>query len=258
MTRSKNSKMGKTSGVEAIQKHGILLVFPIQNRKEPASLWSSFYPRTAMRWEWDDGADGRVADLWHLREELSRSGKVVYAKWFKNRATFFSPDCFRWVRAVLKGQPGFSAPSADARRIFGIIGDNSPSSMKEVKKAAKSQHGLAGPVVEKSMADLWQRLWITGYGEVDDGAFPSLAVGTSEQLFEKWCDESDGLSAEEGRRKLEKKLGAENLFLKELDRVVKKLQGAPLLEKITQDRPSRTKKLRKLRSVTYEDLVGKT
>lgn len=47
-----------------------------------------------MHWEWDDAGDKRVADLWHLREELSRSGeRVVYTKWFQNRAGLDSGWC---------------------------------------------------------------------------------------------------------------------------------------------------------------------
>jgi len=34
--------------------------FPLNNRKEPLSLWSAFYPRTPMRWEWMTTGDDRV------------------------------------------------------------------------------------------------------------------------------------------------------------------------------------------------------
>lgn len=33
------------------------------------------------------------------------------------------------------------------------------------------------------MKDLFSRLLIVGFGEVEDGAFPSLAVGATELLF---------------------------------------------------------------------------
>jgi hypothetical protein len=52
--------------VALIEKIGILLVYPIENKKEPQSLWSEFFPRTAMRWEWDLNGDDRVVKLWHL------------------------------------------------------------------------------------------------------------------------------------------------------------------------------------------------
>ena len=82
------------TAVGHIEKYGILLVYPIAGKSDPASLWSVAYPRSKMRWEWDDNGDDRVARLWHLREELSRSKKVVYAKWLNGRATFFSREVF--------------------------------------------------------------------------------------------------------------------------------------------------------------------
>lgn len=236
--------------IQFIQKRGALLVFPIQNQKVPASLWSCFYPRTQMRWEWDESGDNRVAELWHLREQLSRSSKVVYAKWYKNRATVFSPECYRWFRSVLHSLPGYAGYSADARRVFSVISDNSPISTKEIKKSAKQQFGMPGPVVEKCFPELWQRLLITGFGEVDDGAFPSLAVGAADRLFESWTEEADALSPEKSRTALVDKLGADSPFLKELDRLVRKFGDSPLAEK----KPG---KKAALRSLTYEDLVGR-
>ena len=69
--------MKTSKAIEAINRNGSLLVFPIQNREEPKSLWSELYPKTKMKWEWDDSADSRVAKLWHLREELSRSKREI-------------------------------------------------------------------------------------------------------------------------------------------------------------------------------------
>jgi hypothetical protein len=99
--------------LEAINKNRILLVYPIKNQKEPASLWSVLYPRSEMVWEWDAGADGRVSSLWILREELSRSGKVIYAKWYQNRATFFSHEAFVNMAAFLRSSAVLSADSGN-------------------------------------------------------------------------------------------------------------------------------------------------
>ncbi len=38
-------------------------------------------------------------------------------------------------------------------------------------------------VFEKSMRTLWPRLLIVGFGEVEDGAFPSLAIGATQTLL---------------------------------------------------------------------------
>ena len=60
-----------------------MLVFPVNNRKDIASLWNEFFPRKKMRWEWDETGDNNVAELWQLRERLSISNQVVYSKWFR-------------------------------------------------------------------------------------------------------------------------------------------------------------------------------
>lgn len=165
-------------------------MYPLDNRPEPLSLWKCFYPRSPMKWEWDSGSDTRVADLWHLREELSRSGKVVYTKWFQGRATFFSERVFVALLSLL-GTPRASKPLGEARELLDILEADSPLSTKALRQAS----GLVGKplesVYQKALKALWERLWIIGYGEVDDGAFPSLAVGATRSLREDlWVEAS--------------------------------------------------------------------
>ena len=74
--------MDMRSAIAKIQRHGILLVFPISNRPEPRSLWSEYFPRKKMRWEWDDSGDNHVGELWSLMKRLSDCKKVVYSKWY--------------------------------------------------------------------------------------------------------------------------------------------------------------------------------
>src|SRR4051812_35309378 len=92
--------MQKKSAISAIERQGILLVYPIKNASDPPSLWGVAHPRKKMRWEWDDSGDDSVADLWHLRMELSTSRKVIYTKWYKGRATFFSLPVFQALLAL--------------------------------------------------------------------------------------------------------------------------------------------------------------
>ena len=73
--------MNQKSAVVKINKNGILLVFPVNNQKQPISLWSEFFPRSKMRWEWDELGDNRVGQLWSLMKKLSDCGEVVYSKW---------------------------------------------------------------------------------------------------------------------------------------------------------------------------------
>jgi hypothetical protein len=214
-------KLGKA--IEHIEKRGLLLVFPIENRPEPRSLWSELHPRSAMRWAWDEGADQRVVSLWHMREALARSRKVVYAKWFKGRAMFFSRDVFRAMLASLRATGGlFRGLPRDAQEILEILDDNSPQSTKELRRAS----GLQGRMLEtqwtNALKALWSRMLIVGAGEVDDGAFPSLAVGSTKLLFEDLWQEA-AIVRPDDEALLERALHDAPSFRKELERVRRSL-----------------------------------
>lgn len=194
--------MGPKSAINAINRHGMLLVYPIHNASEPKSLWSVAYPRTKMKWEWDDSASDKVAELWHLRSELSTSEKVIYTKWFKGRATFFSIPVFRALLALLMRRPNFHALSRTARQVMEALEENSPQSTKALKRAT----GLVGRDLEadyqRALKELWSRLLIVAYGEVEEGAFPSLAVGATRLLFEEIYREAEAMSADEAKAAL--------------------------------------------------------
>jgi hypothetical protein len=209
--------MKKKDAIAAIERHGILLVYPIKNAKEPASLWSALYPRSEMRWEWDAGGDARVASLWHLREELSRSKQVVYAKWYQGRATFFSRDVFTALRSHFLAQP--LPTGREARELLSLLQESSPQSTKQLKRGT----GLLGRALEstyeRAMKQLWQQLLIVGFGEVDEGAFPSLAVGATSLLFEDLEEEAAAMDPARRRKILTAKIEAAPKFAKFFGRV---------------------------------------
>lgn len=196
----------KRKALAAIEKHGVLLVFPIQNRKEPTALWHVLHPRSEMRWEWDDDGDDRVAELWHLREELSKSGKVVYAKWYQGRATFFSKQAFVHLLSPLLSLPGYHRGlTPDAVRVLRTLEETSPLSTKQLKEATELQGKFMEGIFTKAVKSLWDRLLIVGFGEIDDGAFPSLAYGATSLLHEElW------------RQAKTERLGFESAFLTKL------------------------------------------
>jgi hypothetical protein len=168
--------------VQKINKNHVLLVFPIKNQKEPNSLWREFYPRSKMKWEWDADSDGRVSDLWQLMKKLSDSSLVVYSKWYKGRATFFSRELFTALLCLSKTT--FETTNPNAKMILDALENNSPLSTKELK----IETNLKGKDFERdylrALKDLFNSFQIVAYGEVDDGAFPSLAVGATRVLFE--------------------------------------------------------------------------
>ncbi len=177
--------MNLLKACEAIGKNGMLLVFPINNKKEPRSLWSEFYPRSEMRWEWDEGGDDRVMKMWYGMKKLSRDKRVVYSKWYQGRATFFSREIFVALRSFLPAQR--QSLSHQARELLEILESDSPISTKQLKKLADLRGKDNERIYHKAMKSLFEQFWVVGFGEVDDGAFPSLAVGASTLLFEDLC-----------------------------------------------------------------------
>lgn len=205
--------------IQAIEKRGCLLVYPLENRKEPASLWSELYPRTKMRWEWDQGGDDRVASLWRAREELSRSEEVVYAKWFRNRATFFSKEVFVDLLSYLGSSSGqLHLPRSSQEALDGFLLD-SPQSTKVIKENLGWQGKLMESHYNRAMKPLWNYLYIVGYGEVEDSSFPSLNMAATQNIFEDLWRRSQELAPEKAEKNLLKILGEENLFMKYAIRV---------------------------------------
>jgi hypothetical protein len=81
--------------VTRVRERGALLVFPINNREDPKSLWSEFFPKTEMVWDWNEDGDARVAGMWQLMKRLSGSGDVVYSKWYQGRDILFAGAVYR-------------------------------------------------------------------------------------------------------------------------------------------------------------------
>jgi len=173
--------------VKLVEKAGFLLVFPIENREEPPSLWHALYPGEKMVWEWDDDGDGRVHDLWHLRAALATSLEVVYVKWFRGRATLLSKDLFRAMLSRLEEKAGGNLQrdlSHEAKAILELLEESSPQSTKSIRAQMELGGRPGERVFTKALQELWERFLIVGAGEVDDGAFPSLAIGATHTLFE--------------------------------------------------------------------------
>jgi len=215
--------------VSIVDRLGIALVYPIDNKPEPPSLWSAIHPRRQMAWSWDEHSDPRVAEIWHLRAQLASSSEVAYAKWFRGRATFFSLPVFQAVlgRIARAGNVMVGLPP-ESVELLERLREISPRSTKELR----SEVGLKGKTFESlfthAMKALWARLLIVGTGEVEDGAFPSLAVSATEMIFEDlWNGRTAVPPAADA--KLEEVLARSPVFAKELARSVKAVGDAAAL-----------------------------
>lgn len=221
---SSSEKLIYQKAVRAIQKEHVLLVFPLNNRADIPSVWQCLHPKTKMRWEWDEGGDNRVAQLWFLREKLSRSCEVVYSKWFQNRATFFSREIFVQLLAyyeTVQTEIPRSIKTQDSKKILEILEMDSPLSTKQIKQAAELQGRDQEARYNRAMKRLWSKLWIVAFGEFEDSSFPSLGIGATQNLFEDMWNEAKAISVQQAQKNLQEMLGENNVFWKFAQKVHK-------------------------------------
>ena len=204
--------MNQKAAIEKINARGVLLVFPINNSKEPRSLWSEFHPRTAMRWEWNESGDNRVSEMWSLMKNLSDSKKVVYSKWYQGRATFFSRELF--TALVCLSLPYFRDPqiSRTASDLLECLESDSPLSTKEIKKITNLRGKENEKFYNRGMKELFTKFLIVAYGEVNDGAFPSLAVGATRNLYEDLFAEAQEMKKDQAQKIVDLHMPDGNLY----------------------------------------------
>ncbi|MGZ3723182.1 MAG: AlkZ-related protein [Bdellovibrionales bacterium] len=213
----------RKKAITAINSRGCLLVYPLANRAEPRSVWSELFPRSKMRWDWDNDGDNRVAELWYLKEELSRSREVIYSKWFQNRATLFSFEVFVNLMAFLRAPELADGMSGESRNALDYLLSDSPLSTKQLKAALELEGRLLEPSYNRALKPLWQQGMIVAFGEFEDSSFPSLGIGATATLFEELWNEASRIDSEAAEKFLLKKLGGGNPFYK-FALKIKKLQ----------------------------------
>lgn len=210
------------TAVKKINESGALLMFPHNNRPTPKSVWSAFYPRTPLRWEWDENGDDRVSQMWHLMKELSSCRDVVYSKWQGGRATFFSRELFTAMLSVFMKSGGHQVKlSREAKDLLSELESDSPLSTRDLKKMTNLQGKLHEGLYGKAMKELFSRLLIVGFGEVEDGAFPSLAVGATRHIYEELWLEATNLDIDQARATVDRWLPEGAEFRKYFDRVLR-------------------------------------
>lgn len=207
--------------IEKINDKHLLLVFPITNKKDPNSLWFELFPRTTMSWDWSETSGDKVPLMWQLMKKLSDCRQVVYSKWYQGRATFFSNEFFTHLLAYQKQNIHEELTLTHSEKlILEILTQNSPLSTKELK----AESGLKGKLFEaeysRSLKRLFLYQYIVAYGEVEDGAFPSLAVGATSSIYEDLWNAADEIENQQSlvflRQVLESSQALNNYFKKQL------------------------------------------
>ena len=215
--------MNQKTAISKINAHGALLVFPLNNNKEPKSLWSEFFPKSKLRLEWDEGADNRVSNLWYLMKKLSDCRQVVYSKWYQGRATFFSRELFVALLSLAQKEVHTEVRlSRPAKEILDTLESDSPLSTKQLKKMTELQGKDNQATYNRAMKELFSKFYIVAYGEVDDGAFPSLAIGATSVLYEDLWNEATALTLATAKSTVKTYMHDESLFYKFLKRVFNK------------------------------------
>jgi hypothetical protein len=186
--------------IRAIERHGALLVFPLNNRPTPLSLWQVLHPDQPMRWEWSDDGDDAVVKMWHLRRELMESGQVYYGKYIRGRATVLSFSVFEatWKLTAPRRQAGLVGEAAELGE---ILQADSPQSTRQLRQASELVGRENEARFQAAMKRLWSELWIAGVGEVDEGAFPSLSYAWTESVLEESCRRAMQLSEVQARER---------------------------------------------------------
>lgn len=211
--------LNQRSAISKINKRGALLVFPIHNRPQPHSLWAEFFPRSRMRWEWDDSGDNRVGEMWYLMKRLSDCRKVVYSKWYQGRATFFSRELFTAMLAVYQRTGELSRGLLpESQIILETLESDSPLSTKELKRFTDLQGKENEAAYNRATKELFSRLLVVAFGEVDDGSFPSLAIGATRLIYEDLWNEALEMDPNRAETVIDKYMPAGSLFRKQFEK----------------------------------------
>lgn len=202
--------------IQAINRDGVVLVFPIDNKKDPHSLWFELHPKTKMKWEWDDSGDTKVFDLWHLKTQLSTTREVVYTKWFRNRATYFSKELFTACLCISIHNP--PTLTRESKEIIEALRMDSPLSTKQLKEAVSLQGKMLEGLFNKSMKKLWDSFQIVAWGEFEDSSFPSLGLGASQTLFEELWEKAENMKPTQAQKIINEKMPVGSAWRKYWDK----------------------------------------
>lgn len=112
---------------------------------------------------------------------------------------------------------------------------------------------------QRAMKELWSRLLIVAFGEVDDGAFPSLAVGSTRVLFEDLWRKAFAMESSDALRAIARTLDPQRPFMRFFSRLRKGLVlgAAPVkAESLRRQAPTTCRGKAVGGVVSFEDLVS--
>ena len=122
--------------LKLINEFKILYVFPAKNKKTTSeSLWNLLHPRSIFSWKWDETADPKVVRLWWLKDELARSQKALYGRFFSNQPCFVSLDHAMKNKWGDQNSDDFEGNNDSLEKaILDSLASNSPQTKRMLKK----------------------------------------------------------------------------------------------------------------------------
>jgi hypothetical protein len=100
---------------------------------------------------------------------------------------------------------------------------DSPLSPKQLKEMVELQGKSLEAIYTRAMKQLWNSLLIVGFGEIEDSSFPSLAVGSTQLIYEELWLQALTMNAGQAEKELVKKLGNDNAFYKYAQKLKQKI-----------------------------------
>jgi hypothetical protein len=178
------SKATVENAIREVERLGCVAVFPEKSSKKSSivSLWELFYPRSPMKWEWDESADNRVVKLWWLKNEVARTQKVLYGRFFSNRPVFVSPSEAQKILKSLHLRP----LSPLAREILARLEDNSPQTKRMLGRELRGDGWEPTRAdFERALLDLQKSFQIVSLGdsEREKGPMPSSEYAAFGLIF---------------------------------------------------------------------------
>jgi hypothetical protein len=100
--------------------------------------------------------------------------------------------------------------------VLETLEEESPLSTKSLKRKVKLQGRAFEGAYLQCLKPLWTRGLIVGYGEVDEGAFPSLAMGATQLIFEELWNKAQKISESRAFETLQESLKGNPLIFSEI------------------------------------------
>ena len=164
-----------TDAVRFIDAVGYCLLFPIKNLPLP----SLYYAVARRDIHLGPGWDKYCEKIWHWKDELPRSRRAFYAKYFKGRGTFISLGLLAHFLAANQtpAAPGdhecFYAAgriSHDARTIWAALEQHGPLATLELRHACKMDSQAGNARFKRAMLQLQRLLLVVHFGAEQETA----------------------------------------------------------------------------------------